>query len=641
MTIHCPRTRLATTIALVLSLSTSVHAQSESPDTEKTATPKKTHRAEQVVVTAKGTAADAPDALAVEVIQAEDAIARPTDFQDLITHVPGVGATGQNGLFETFSIRGSGANNIAILFAGMPLAAQRRAGVPVAFVEPSLLGEIAVTRGPAVVHYGPGALGGAVSVEPRWFELPYASASYARGGDEYVVAGGFGSEQFSVGVAQHSVNRTQSADGTPLNTAFDRASAVLQYRREVGDLVVDAMLSPSRSEDIGKSNSRFPGRNTIYPHDTHSVGRLRLRHANGFEFSLHGHDQSLRTWNRRPGRADTFADVKSFDFAATAQQTLVAGDAEFNVGIDYSGRRHVDAFDASGSIDNRNYTLDDAQEDGWSLFAISDWSVTPDLTLEFGARHSGIDQSQAAASPNDQATGLTAGALWRPNAAHRLSLSLASGYRFATLEERFFTGVTAQGEVVGNPDLGSESSVGIDLGHAWHGTHWQSEVHLWRTKVDDLIQLIEVAPGINGFENVSEARLWGGEAMLGYTPTDALSLRGNVAVVRSHDEGSGDPLYGSPPTSAGIEVSYRFAEAFTAKAGYTHRFAMKRPGFEEVERDAADLVDAELDYDLGGDLYLGIFGRNLLDENYFATADELSALATERSFGLHVTWRPR
>ena len=46
------------------------------------------------------------------------------------------------------------------------------------------------------MHYGPGALGGAVSVEPRWFALPYASASYANGGDEFVLAAGFGSDTF-------------------------------------------------------------------------------------------------------------------------------------------------------------------------------------------------------------------------------------------------------------------------------------------------------------------------------------------------------------------------------------------------------------------------------------------------------------
>jgi iron complex outermembrane receptor protein len=636
MSITIFRGALATAITFALGAAPAARAAASAANDDPD---EGTHRTEQVVVTAKGTAADTADALAIEVVQVEAAVARPADFQDLITRVPGVGATGQNGLFETFSIRGSGANNIAILFAGMPLTAQRRAGVPVSFVEPALLGEVSVTRGPAVVHYGPGALGGAVSIEPRWFATPYASASYADGGDDYVLAGGFGDDAFSLGVAQHGANDTRAPDGTPLHTRFDRISAVAQYRMRFDALEVDALLSPSRSEDIGKSNSRFPARDTVYPHDEHLVGRLRLRHDNGFEASLHAHDQDLRTWNHRPGFADTFADVQSLDVGATVQQTFAHGDFEHNLGLDYLARRGVDAFDASGDLDNRRYSLRDAREDGWSLFAISDWAVAPALVLELGARHSTIAQSQAGANPDDRATGFSAGAVWTPDPAHRFSLSLASGYRFATLEERFYTGVTPQGEVVGNPELDAERSLGLDLGHAWHGDRWHSEVHLWRTEVDDLIQLNLIAPGVNGFENVSEARVWGAEALLGWTPSDALALRGSVAAVRSRDARSGDPLFGTPPLTAELEAKYRFATAWRFGARYQHRWSLDDPGFEEVARAAVDIVDAELDYDLGGGLGVGLYVRNLFDANYFATADELSALAPERSVGLHLTWR--
>ncbi|MBP9153599.1 MAG: TonB-dependent receptor [Xanthomonadales bacterium] len=636
------RGTLAAAIALLLCAAPTAFAANADADADAEATTgddTPIHRTERVVVSAKGTAADVPDALATEVVLVEDAIAWPSDFQDLITRVPGVGATGQNGIVEAFSIRGSGANNVGILYAGMPLSAQRRAGVPVSFVEPALLGSITVTRGPAVVHYGPGALGGAVSVEPRWFALPYASASYANGGDEFVLAAGFGSDTFSVSAAHHRANDTQAPNGTPLHTQFERASAVLQYRQQFDDIELDAMLSPSRTDDIGKSNSRFPTRNTTYPHDDHTVGRVRVRHSNGFEASIQGHDQSLRTWNRRPGFADTFADVQSLDLGATVQQTFEVGDFVNNLGLEYLGRGNVDAFDASGTIGNRRYTLRDAREQSWSLFAISDWAVASNVALEFGARHSTIDQSQAGAQLDDGDTALTAGAVWTPNDAHRLSLNIASGYRFATLEERFFSGVTAQGEVLGNPDLGSEHSVGIDVGHSWTGGAWHSEVHLWRTDVDDLIQLTAVLPGVNGFENVSAAKLWGAEAILRWTPTDDIAVRSSVAVVRSDDEHTGNPLFGSPPVTAEVEAKYRFGDDWTAGARYMHRWTLDRPGFEEVARGAVDVVDAEVNYDLGGGLDVGIYAQNLFDENYFGTADALSALAPERSFGVRMTWQ--
>ena len=591
------------------------------------------------VTAARGTAADSPDALAMDVITYQDAIAAPSDFQDLVTRIPGVGATGQNGIFETFSIRGAGANEVQILFASMPLTAQRRAGVPVSFVEPILLGDIAVTRGPAVVHYGPGALGGAVSVEPRWFDSAEVAGTYATGGDEWLAAGGIGNENFSLGAAKHRSGDTEAPDGTPLHTQFDRVSAVMQARGEFDGFTLDGMLSPSRTDDIGKSNSRFPARNTIYPYDDHTLGRVRLRHENGFQASLQGHDQHLRTWNRRPNFPDTFADVESRDIGATVQQTFATGAWSHDIGFEYLGRRNVDAFDATGTIDNRRYTLQDGREDGWSIFAISDWDVSPEFSLELGARHSGIDQDQDGAEElDDSDTGFTAGAVWQASDSNRLSLNLASGYRFASLEERFFSGITAQGEVVGNPDLGSESSFGVDLGHMWTHEAWRIETHLWHTDVDDLIQLTAVAPGVNGFENIADATLWGWETALGWTPVDGLLLRASAALVNSEDENTDEPLFGSPPVTAQLEGKYRFAGNWTIGMRYMHRWEMDDPGFEEVERDAVDVFDAELSWQPSPSWTLKLYAQNLFDENYYATADALSALSPERSIGVNVIW---
>lgn len=124
-------------------------------------------RLDAIKVVAQGTVSDVPDTLSTDLISWRDTPGAPVDVQDLLVRIPGVGATGQNGAFETFSIRGSGANGILVLLSGMPITAQRRAGVPISFVEPALLGALSVTRGPSTVHFGPGALGGAISIEPH------------------------------------------------------------------------------------------------------------------------------------------------------------------------------------------------------------------------------------------------------------------------------------------------------------------------------------------------------------------------------------------------------------------------------------------------------------------------------------------
>jgi iron complex outermembrane receptor protein len=595
---------------------------------------------EAVNVTAKGTAADVPSALATDVLTWQEAVGEPLDFQDLITRVPGVGATGQNGIFETFSIRGSGGNGILVVVGGMPVTAQRRAGVPVAFVEPSLLGEINVTRGPATVHFGPGALGGAISIEPRWFDAATVATSYVNSSDEALVMAGIGSESFSIGVSRHEAGDSESADGTPLNTSFERDSATLQYRTSIGDFDIDALLMPSRTDDIGKSNSRYPVRDTTYPKDDHTLGRLRLRHGNGFEASVHAHDQSLLTYNQRPGTPDTFAYVESTDIGATVQQTIDVGNFSNNFGVEFLGRRNVTGFDARNTLDNRTYSLRDGREDAWSLFGLSDWHASPEFAMEFGARFSSTDQEQRGADSSDSDSAFTAGAIWTPNEASRWTLNLSSGYRFATLEERYFSGVTPQGEIVGNPDLSSESSFGVDVGYAWHAGNWGTEVHAWRTDVDDLIQLFAVLPGVNGYTNVADAQLHGVEGALSWTPVESFVLRASGTLVRSNDELTDEPLFGTPPVTATLDAKYDFSQ-FTLGAFYSHRWRVDRPGFEETERDAVDVVDLDLSYHLNPSWDLKLFVRNAFDEDYVATSDVLSALAPERSIGLNVTWTAR
>jgi iron complex outermembrane receptor protein len=598
---------------------------------------RRTWTGEVVRVTAKGTAADVPDALAVEVIDWEQAVAAPEDFQDLVTRLPGVGATGQNGLFETFSIRGSGANGILVLFAGIPITAQRRAGVPVAFAEPALVGDVAATLGPAVVHYGPGALGGAVSIEPRWFGAPFASASHATGGDEALLAAGLGSDSYSIAAARHQAGDSRAANGTPLNTSYERESAILQYRGSAGAFDIDAFLMPSRTENIGKSNSRYPARNSTYPEDEHTLGRVRARHENGFEASIFAHDQYLGTWNRRPGSPDTFAGVGSTDIGATLQQTFETGAVDTNIGFEYFGRRNVDAYDASGSLLERNYTLRDASEDDYSLFAIADWRVAPAFALEFGGRWTTVSQDHRGEDSNDSDGAITAGAVWTPTSATRVTLNAAGGYRFPTLEERFYTGVTPQGEVVGNPNLSSEHSRGVDLGYAWHPGTWGFEAHAWRNEVRDLIQLTPIAEGIDGYDNIGKGTLYGGEAIVAFMPNERFSLLGSVALVRGHDDETREPLYGIAPVTSALEARYAFGD-FTLGGRYSHRAKMDRPGFEEVERDPADIVDLDLRWNASRSWRLQLFARNLFDEDYYATADELSSFGQERSVGISASW---
>jgi iron complex outermembrane receptor protein len=89
-------------------------------------------------------------------------------------------------------------------------------------------------------------------------------------------------------------------------------------------------------------------------------------------------------------------------------------------------------------------------------------------------------------------------------------------------------------------------------------------------------------------------------------------------------------------TSA-IEAHYALGDVALG-ARYSHRAKMDRPGFEEVERDPVDLVDLDLRWNVSRSWLIRFYIRNLFDEDYRATADELSAFGAERSIGASASW---
>ncbi|TXI74597.1 MAG: TonB-dependent receptor [Dechloromonas sp.] len=107
--------------------------------------------------------------------------------------------------------------------------------------------------------------------------------------------------------------------------------------------------------------------------------------------------------------------------------------------------------------------------------------------------------------------------------------------------------------------------------------------------------------------------------------------------MRSKDETTGDPLYGAPPLTVTLDARYQI-ERLSLGLLYQHRAAMTRPGFEEVERPAVNLVDLDVKIPMSDAWTLQVYARNALNEDYFATADVLSALAPERSVGISLRW---
>ena len=146
------------------------------------------------------------------------------------------------------------------------------------------------------------------------------------------------------------------------------------------------------------------------------------------------------------------------------------------------------AFDARGA-EALSPAVD---QKGFAAFAYEE--VTwPHVTVQFGGRVDQTNYSPAGEQKRDFTNGsLSAGLLLRPAAADdRLTIaaSVARAARAPALEEMFFFGVHPGNFAleVGNPGLGSERALGVDLALRWRTPRASGEVTYFRNDISDYI----------------------------------------------------------------------------------------------------------------------------------------------------------
>lgn len=133
--------------------------------------------------------------------------------------------------------------------------------------------------------------------------------------------------------------------------------------------------------------------------------------------------------------------------------------------------------------------------------------------------------------------------------------SVGRGWRAPNVNERFSQGVhhgTAQYEL-GDPDLGKESTLNLDLTLRRQGERVSLEAGGFRNRVDGFMYLeprdpvLTIRGAFPAFNHrQTDALLTGGELMLRLQATRSIELEGTVNVVRGTRQGDGTPLHDMP-----------------------------------------------------------------------------------------------
>jgi iron complex outermembrane receptor protein len=354
------------------------------------------------------------------------------------------------------------------------------------------------------------------------------------------------------------------------------------------------------------------------------------------------HPNDLQTETEEAGEV---AEVKNeaFDFGLGLARSFAWTERlGGRLGVDYFGRRHVNAFESSHPADGGPSTPEQATlrrgfQDELGLYGAATRPVSA-VTLQGGVRGTWRRQGNTGwEDETDIAANAFAGAVAKIGQHWHLSGEVANGIRFPSLSERFFTGTTGRGGIIGNPDLERERSTSVDLGLDLSGERGRAQTHGFYTRVNDYIERVEVEPDLFTFQNLVSGRITGLEVEGQFDLTPAWGLSGHGQVISSRDR-DGEPLADCPAHRFQVQVERRFAR-FACDAGYEYRFAKDDPGPGEKEIGDAHLLTLGGRCDLGRGLAGTLSVANLLDESYFLAADARTPLAAGRSVAIGLSFQ--
>lgn len=311
-----------------------------------------------------------------------------------------------------------------------------------------------------------------------------------------------------------------------------------------------------------------------------------------------------------------------------------------------AGRRDFEAIGAEAFVPAND-------SDSWALFAFEEVAAGA-ATWQLGARYEAQSIEVAGAGLPDRSFSGVSGSLgvtWKASDAVSASASLSRSVTMPNPEALYSNGPHAATRTfeVGDPTLGEEVSLGLDVGAHFELGRVHLEAALFANRVDDFIYEAFTDEVEDGLQVVrfrqDDAELTGGEVEahveLVHGEDRHLELDLSTDWVRAELVDSGDALPRIPPLRFGAGLSWRQG-AWSARAGVRRFERQDRVAPFESETDGYTLVEASVGWRffLGATVHdLLLSGTNLTDEEARVHTSFLKEQAPLPGRDLRLSWR--
>lgn len=570
----------------------------------------------------------------------------PESIVDTLSDTPGVHFIGSGGLSVTPSIRGLARRRVLVLVDGHRITSDRRAGTAPSFVPPELADRIEVVRSASSVLYGSDAIGGVVNIltrtthshEPKLvknttFNLSLnpnnkrinTGINFTRELGKWKIYSGF---QFNRADDYHSPEeKIVHAGYTYYSGIFDLSFTGKNREFFLGYIA-------GLGKDIGKPDrENNPDKYDIVPTESNHIIRLgytdkQILKKGAFDFSLFLNPntyflEKIDTQKNSIQGSDTTGlnlGIKS-DIKKSLSDSCV-----IQLGAEWFSRQNVDMENRvqTGNEIEVTYPLRSGTRNDYGLFFTFDYYLTPSLEIDGGIRYTyfsiradvnGQDMGKNTGSPS-----LFLGMIKKFNSNMSLFINIGRAFRFPSLSESFYTGITGRRFVIGNPHLKPESSWNIDAGLKVVSQKFAMGLYLFTNHIRDMIERYRNEQDIYTHDNIDAGRIYGGEIEIEYHIFTNLELFGHFFYYKGKSSTTDEPLNDlpAPRLSLGGKV---FIDRFWLQMDFLHSLKKTDPGPAEIENDAYTVLDikAGIYFSAAFSLYVKI--SNLLNDLYYPNAD--------------------
>ncbi|MCF2906818.1 TonB-dependent receptor [Pseudoalteromonas sp. DL2-H2.2] len=575
----------------------------------------------------------------IEHLGKDDLHGASNTIADWIVQVPGVSLNGQGGLYQSYSIRGLSRWRVRTEVNGIVLLTDRRAGNSASFIDPGLLQLASVQKGPAAMLYGSEAIGGVISMNSVQGEQKTLELGVEDTGNGRRILAITGEENYNLAFAYRKKNSSHAPNGDELNNGFEQFSSSIRYNHQLADdIELNMSWLPSVSKEVGKNSVTYPENQiAMYPEDLHSLAQVSVK-SDQWLVNVFHHYQNWDSDVQRIGKRHNLTEYQSHTLGANLYHEFNWDNLPMRAGLDWTARRGVSITDQETNLkataSSTFNTLLDGQQDNFAAFINGIWEQQS-WRADFGTRFDHFTASNFGVSKSDTHLSHSLG-LSKQWQAHSMSLNYANAFRFPTLTELYFNGVTPRGNTIGNPHLDPETSQGLELTYRVDSQQAQTTLSLFHTRLDDYIERVKLASGDRTYLNLDQASISGAEISTQVEVSDALSY----TLGYTHQKGesdTGDYLSDIAPRKLSLSGRYAW-QSFEFKSALNYQLAKHQPGSGETDLDKSLVVDFNVNWFVDEHWTLRAGVLNLFNRLYRTTADEDAPFHTERTIKFDVSW---